>query len=237
MPVVSSPSLNVADVCADFLQQARYRHLQITEWAQPGNESSLEEKEFFFSKLPNSTMEKYRGYLDGSLRSKYEAVKGLLNYHSGEVVEVRHGIMGKWSLVRPDRAELAVFPEQFDLHENAEARKRYRPPPLSMYEQLELEAQMKEVARTWPVSDSRGVRSLQPDFAKQQSRLVVPCVGTAEYVWVRSRCVITLGELFAYMHRTYTARAIYYLYLHLDIVSVKRRKPKAGKRTYTGARR
>ena len=84
---------------------------------------------------------------------------------------------------------------------------------------------MGEVARSWPVSDSRRLNALLPDFANQRNRLMVPCVGSSEYVWVRARSVISLGELFVHLHRRYTVRDIYYMYLHLEIVSLKRVKP------------
>lgn len=60
---------------------------------------------------------------------------------------------------------------------------------------------------------------------KQLNRLVVPCQGTEYYCWVRAGRVISLGELFQEMHMQYNARQIFDLYLHLDIVSVKRWKP------------
>ena len=163
-------------------------------------------------------MEEYDGYLDESVRSKCEAVKRLVNYHNGELVEVRPDMMGKWMLIPKSHEDL---PEQFDLHKNEEEAKKYSPPQLSRYELITLEVQMKEVAGSWPVSDSRSVWSLQPDFKGQRNRLMVPCVGTSEYVWVRARSVITLGELFVQLHQKYTARAIYYLYLHMEIVSIK----------------
>ena len=53
---------------------------------------------------------------------------------------------------------------------------------------------------------------------------MVPRVGSSVYVWVRARSVITLGELFVHLHHKYTARHIYYLYLHLEIVGIKRKK-------------
>ena len=108
------------------------------------------------------------------------------------------------------------------MHKNEEEAREYRPPKLSRYEQATLEVQMRKVAGSWPVSESCSV--LQPDFKGQRNRLMVPCVGTSEYVWVRARSVITLGELFVQLHHKYTARHIYYLCLHLEIVGVKRKK-------------
>ena len=60
---VSCPA-NTYDRCANFLREARSRHLQMTTLALPGNESILQEKQIFFSKLPHITMEEYDGYLD-----------------------------------------------------------------------------------------------------------------------------------------------------------------------------
>ena len=186
---------------------------------QLGNDSMLQEKQYFFSKLPHITMEKFEGYIDDSLTSKYQAIKTLLNYHSGEVVEVRQDMIGKWLLISRKHENL---PEQFNLHKNEAAAKKYRPPKLSRYEQVTLELQMRKVAGSSPVSESCSV--LQPDFKGQRNRLMVPCVGTSEYVWVRARSVITLGELFVHLHHKYTARHIYYLYLHMEIVGIKQQR-------------
>jgi hypothetical protein len=54
--------------------------------------------------------------------------------------------------------------------------------------------------------------------------LCVPCKGTTRFVWLRTGSVVTLGDLFKALHHKYTCREIYVLYLHLDIVSLKRRK-------------
>ncbi len=82
---------------------------------------------------------------------------------------------------------------------------------------------MSEVSANcqWKTSET----SLRPDFPNQLNRLVVPCQGTRFYCWVRSGRVISLGELFLQMHGQFNARQIYDLYLHLDIVAIKRRKP------------
>ena len=204
---VSCPA-NTYDRCANFLREARSRHLQMTTLALPGNESILQEKQFFFSKLPHISMEEDGGCLDESVRSKYEAVKRLVNYHNGELVEVRQDMMGKWMLIPKSHEDL---PEQFDLHKNEEEAKKYSPPQLSRCELITLEVQMKEVAGSWPVSDSRSVWSLQPDFKGQRNRLMVPCVGTSEYVCVRARSVITLGKLFVQLHQKYTARCLLFV--------------------------
>ena len=95
----ASTSAKTYELCEKLLRDARARSLQITTWGQPGNHSMLQEKQYFFSELPYITMEKFEGYIDDSLTSKYQAIKTLLNYHSGEVVEVRQDMIGKLLLI------------------------------------------------------------------------------------------------------------------------------------------
>jgi hypothetical protein len=67
-------------------------------------------------------------------------------------------------------------------------------------------------------------QDIQPNWKKMHSRLSVPCRRTKLYAWLRTGFAITLGELFQKLHHMYTAKEIYYLYLHLDVVAVKKKK-------------
>ena len=123
----------------------------------------------------------------------------------------------RWKLLPLQKSLLQDLPEQFKLGPG------YSEPMLTAYDRTVLAKHMSEVSAScrWNTSET----SLRPDFEKQVNRLVVPCQGTQYYCWVRSGRVISLGELFLQMHLKYNAREIYELYLHLDIVAIKRRKP------------
>jgi len=167
--------------------------------------------------LPDTVIEKFDGRIDSSLLSKYNAVMGLLNLHNGENVYVNAGRSAKWSLIQMNRRKLEELPDQFQLGPN------YEMPSLTEYDHILFEEHMKETSKKcdWGTS----MDDLRPDFKNQMNRMVVPCVRSRYYFWVRVGRLISLGELFDHLHSEYTAREIYYFYLHLDIVSVKRKKP------------
>jgi hypothetical protein len=217
-------------LCAHFLEQARHRSLGPKKWVlgpfsgasspQYGGseaEQALQSKKRFLGSLPDTAIEKFDGLIDSSLLSKYNAVIGLLNLHNGENVYVNVGRSAKWSLIPMDRRQLEKIPYQFHLGPN------YEMPGLTEYDHVLFEEHMKETSKkcTWKTS----MDDLFPDFKKQMNRMVVPCVWSEWHFWVRVGRVISLGELFELLHSEYTAREIYYFYLHLEIVSVKRKKP------------
>ena len=80
----ASTSAKTYELCEKLLRDARARSLQATTWGQPGNDSMLHDKQYFFSELPYITMETFEGHIDDSLSSKYQAIKTLLNYPHGE---------------------------------------------------------------------------------------------------------------------------------------------------------
>ena len=123
----------------------------------------------------------------------------------------------RWKLLPLEIRFLRDLPEQFMLGP------KYSEPTLTAYDKNVLAQHMAEVSAScrWKTSET----SLRPDFEHQVNPLVVPCQGTQFYCWVRSGRVISLGELFLQMHGHCTAHEIYELYLHLDIVSIKRKKP------------
>jgi hypothetical protein len=211
------------DRCTQFLEKARLRSLGIFDWKSQTN--LLAGKDLFFEELPDTAMDKFiiTGHED--IQAKCKAVCGLINLHRGEVVEVRQNSDAVWSLIYAGNDPIvhnpAVYwslPEQFELGSN------YSQPELNDYDRNVLEEHMRQVRRSPQTLPVPSMEDLRPDFENQMNRLVVPCVGTDRLVWVRSTQVITLGELFLNLHTQYSARAIYYLYLHLDIVALKHRK-------------
>ena len=176
----------------------------------------LDLKELFFEHLPETAVRKFAKTITDTFATKYEAVKGLIDLHNGENVDVHMSGALRWKLVPLATRFLRKLPEQFELGDN------YSEPTLTPYDMNVLSQHMAEVSAScrWNTSET----SLRPDFDKQVNRLVVPCKGTQYYCWVRSGRVISLGELFLQMHGHCTAHEIYELYLHLDIVSIKRKK-------------
>jgi hypothetical protein len=85
-----------------------------------------------------------------------------------------------------------------------------------------LEMQCKQIARRDEIGDIVEFRGLWPDWSAQRFRIACPCKNNPRYIWVRSCSVISLGELFLRLSDKFDAASIYYLYLHLPIVAVKR---------------
>ena len=177
----------------------------------------LELKESFFEHLPKTAEEKFAETITDTFISKYQALKGLIDLHNGENVDVHMSGALRWKLLPLEIRFLQDLPEQFMLGQG------YSEPTLTPYDKNVLGEHMAEVSAScrWKTPET----DLRPDFPNQLNRLVVPCKGTPYYCWVRSGRVISLGELFLQMHGHCTAHEIYELYLHLDIVSIKRKKP------------
>jgi hypothetical protein len=221
--------------CKAFLEKARKGSLDaILSWSQ--DPEILEHKEHFFSALPLRTMEKFKDFITDACESRHKAVTKLLNLHNGEVVEVPNAITNRWTLVYVNDG-ISGFE---DLHQQLEKGPNYRVPTLNTNDRNNIRMsivktllQLKNLGRHDPKSKI-GKNDLEPKWEKQWNRLCVPCTGTTKFVWLRSGVVTTLGELFEKLHHKYTCREIYVLYLHLDIVSVKRKivPPKGTKRTY-----
>jgi hypothetical protein len=218
-------------VCKQFLKEAHFRSLAFKTWTQckakdgivlqltdKAMDEFFEIREDFFEQLPAAVLEKFESSITDTFISKYDALTGLIDRHSGEVVDLNTGSIAQWKLIPlRDVSLVQALPDQFALGPN------YQAPQFSVYDRIVLEQHMMEVSARcqWRTPAA----SFRPNFAKQKNRLVWPCQGTPNYCWVRTGHVISLGELFQKMHVRYNAREIYDLYLHLDIVAVKRRKP------------
>ena len=89
-------SLTAEKVCSDLLKDMHQKALAVTNWRK--DDAVLLSKATFFERLPSIAKLKFAGRLQ-SLQGKYEAIKGLINKHSGEVVEASVGItLGGWVL-------------------------------------------------------------------------------------------------------------------------------------------
>jgi len=205
-----------------FLANARRKSLMFQHWKQ--DEELLAHKEFFLSVLPAVTQQKHKDCIDETFKSRYQAVCELLNIHDGEVVELPCKECASWSLVKVQQIHGHNFmPEQFNLGPD------YRPTRLNIVEKYRMQKDIEITLRNDAFHTEITREDIQPNWKNMHSRLSVPCRGTKLYVWLRTGFAITLGELFQKLHHMYTAKDIYYLYLHLDVVAVKK-KTKPGKK-------
>ena len=231
-----SASLTAEEVCSDLLKDMHKKALAVTDWRK--DDAVLLSKAKFFERLPSIANIKFAGRLH-SLQEKYEAIKGLINKHSGEVVEVWMGpVLGGWVLKDAGQALPADLccPAQFYCNEDGKTSYERQEPSegairfnRSYHEALCLEMQCKQIARRDGIGDTDEFRGLWPDWSAQRFRIACPCKNNPRYIWVRSCSVISLGELFSRLSDKYDAASIYYLYLHLPIVAVKRWKAGKGK--------
>ena len=221
----------VNSTCKQFLEDARRRSLEFKKWGEELSEQEmdnfLELKESFFEHLPETAEEKFAETINDTFFTKYQALQGLIDLHNGENVDVHMSGALRWKLLPLNISLLQDLPEQFRLGA------KYSEPALTQYDMNVLAQHMAEVSASclWKTPET----DLRPDFPNQLNRLVVPCQGTRFYCWVRSGRVISLGELFLQMHTDYNARDIYELYLHLEIVSVKRKKPASKRKSKSWA--
>ena len=219
----SDPPISCHLQCKKFLEACRYRSLEFRKWNK--DEEILEHKEYFFSSLPKKAEIKFRDYIEHSFRGKYQATCGLLDLHRGEVVALSSDTTAPWCLTRVEDDNLIDIGShcQFELGPD------YRFPRISPSQKESMTAMIKDVKRN---NDGLRGRDLIPDWKNPTNRLVLPCSGTTQWVWLRSERVITLGELFCHLCQRFTCRQIYYLYLCLEIVALKQKKmpPRSKKR-------
>jgi hypothetical protein len=213
--------------CKAFLEDARKRSVEaIKKWSE--DPEILEHKEHFFSALPLSTEEKFEDFINDTCASRMIAVQKLIDLHNGEVVEVPTAKTNRWTLIYVHgMSGFDQLPQQFEKGLN------FRVPTLNGYDRNHIRMSIVKTSLHLKNHKSKIVQDdLQPNWEEQWNRLCVPCKGTKKFVWLRSGSVTTLGELFLKLHHKYTCRQIYFLYLHLDIVSVKRKRiPPKGKKT------
>jgi hypothetical protein len=186
-------------------------------WNQ--DEELLEHKQFFLSLLPTIAEQKHNDCMHKTFKSRYQAVCELLKIHDGEVVEVPCTECTTWSLVNVQHISgHDSMPEQFDLGPD------YFHTKLGILEKYRMQKDIQITLRNHTFQTEITHHDMQPNWKIGHSRLSVPCHKTMEYAWLRIGFAITLGEMFQILHHMYTAKEIYYLYLHLDVVAVKKKK-------------
>jgi len=148
------------------------------------------------------------------------SVLDLLELHDGEVVEVPRERTAPWMLAFAENLSgYEALPEQFDLGPH------YRPPKMNHFHRWTADWDMRVSSDHSIVERNFSYADLQPDWKKQSNRLSVPCRGTSQFIWVRHRSVITLGELMQTLHSNFSKDCIYHFYLRLDIVASMQQKP------------
>jgi hypothetical protein len=205
--------------CKTFLEGSRKKSMTgIKLWSK--DPEILEHKEHFFSALPVSTEELFKDFINETSASRMEAVSKLIDLHNGEVVEVPTTNTKRWTLTYVHGISgLDDLPEQFQKGRN------FMTPTLNGYDKNNIRMSIVQTLLEHKKHNLKIYRDdLQPNWQEQWNRVCVPCKGTKMFVWLRSGSVITLGELFAVLHHKYTCREIYLLYLHLEIVALKRKK-------------
>jgi hypothetical protein len=192
-----------------------------------------------FDELPPVVYEKFGAYALMTLAGQLMAIVGLVNKHSGELVEVAAGNrpdpdqglpMAKWTLISAGQSLTADLPEQYWVWEDGlTAEERGETPFLvSEDENMLFHKQVRAVATT-----DEELKGLEPDWRRQRYRILCPCRNSDNYMWVRTGSVSSLGHLLDVLNDTFTANEIYYAYLHLPIVAVKR-KQRRNKGALTG---
>jgi hypothetical protein len=200
-----------------FLTEARRKSAMFRRWNQ--DEELLGHKEFFLSFLPATAEQKHDDCIDETYKSRYQAVCELLTIHDGEVVEVPCAECASLSLVNVQHLHGHDYmPEQFNMGPD------YLPTRVGIFEKYLMQQDIESTVRNHARHTEITHQHIQPDWKNRHNRLSVPCRKTKLYAWLRAGFVITLGELFQNLHHMYTAKEIYYLYLHLDVVAVKKKK-------------
>ena len=223
---------SASDFGKTFLSEAHKRSLWVTNLENKGGSSDTEGFRTEYSKLlediPETAAQKFgESYLE-SPAARAHLLVGLVNKHSGELVELDRLRFG-WALkgVAPGSASAAaesLVRSQWVCREGGEAAGG---PELEFgYFGSNNEVANRMSRAITAVAQQTGLwrNQLRADWDKQVTRVRVPCVGTAAFEWVRTGFVVSLGELMRALGLNYTAKQIYYLYRTLRIVAVKRSK-------------
>ncbi|CAK0881622.1 unnamed protein product [Prorocentrum cordatum] len=197
----------------EFLNAASKRSLCVKDLSRPppntqAREGRLrmlalrEHYQTLFKELPDKAAQKFSPNQLGDDDGPSKALVGLVNHHSGEVVEL-DGCRTQWCL-RKGRCEHGrCGPELF-----AKA----------------VDAQAQREAAAVNEGEDINPQVYMPAWAHQWSRVCVPCEAVETHEWCRQSPVTTLGELFWDLGRTHTAKAIYAFYRTLRLVALKRDK-------------
>ena len=227
----------------EFLNAASKRSLCVKDLARPppnvqAQEGRLrmlalrEHYQTLFQELPDKAAQKFLPNQLEDDDGPSKALVGLVNHHSGEVVELDR-CRTQWCLrkVAPGIASAAQFNNpQFSCVKGGYTVGR-RPAGWCEYgrcgselfaKAIDVQAQREDAAMN--NGEEINPQVYMPAWARQWSRVCVPCEAVETHEWCRMSSVTTLGELFWDLGRTHTAKAIYAFYRTLRLVALKRDK-------------
>ncbi|CAK0818065.1 unnamed protein product [Prorocentrum cordatum] len=202
----------------EFLNAASKRSLCVKDLSRPPPKTQArggrlrmlalrEHYQTLFKELPDKAAQKFSPNQLGDDDGPSNALVGLVNHNSGEVVE-RDGCRTQRCLrkVAPGIASAAQFDH----------------PQFWCVQAVDAQAQREAAA----VNEGEDINPqvYMPAWARQWSRVCVPCEAVETREWCRQSPITTLGELFWDLGRTHTAKAICAFYRTLRLVALKRDK-------------
>ncbi|CAK0842096.1 unnamed protein product, partial [Prorocentrum cordatum] len=185
-----------------------------------------------FKELLDKAAQKFSPNQLGDDDGPSKALVGLVNHHSGEVVEL-DGCRTQRRLrkVAPGIASAAQFENPqfwraqggYTVGRRPEVRCEYGQCGSKLFAKT-VDAQAQREAAAVNEGEDINPQVHMPAWARQWSRVCVPCEAVETHEWCRQSPVTTLGELFWDLGRTHTAKAIYAFYRALRLVALKRDK-------------
>ena len=221
-----------------FLSEAHSRGLWVTNLEDKGGTSGPQAvflravHSKLLEDIPETAAQKFGEKFLTSPHGRAHLLVGLVNKHSGELVELDRNRFG-WELreVAPGSASAdvaALARTQWACREGGEAAgaPEYEFGYFGVNHNVSV--QMSLAVDVVATGHKLWRHHLRPDWASQVTRVRVPCFGTDAFEWRRTGLVVSLGELMRALGVNYTAKQIYYLYRTLRIVALKRSKTAKG---------
>ncbi|CAK0833447.1 unnamed protein product [Prorocentrum cordatum] len=227
----------------EFLNAASKRSLCVEDLSRPppntqAREGRLrmlalrEHYQTLFKELPHKAAQKFSPNQLGDDDGPSKALVGLVNHHSGEVVEL-DGCRTQWCLrkVAPGSASAAQFENPqfwrvqggYTVGRRPEGRREHGRRGSELFAKA-VDAQAQREAAAVNEGEDINPQVYMPAWARQWSRACAPCEAVETREWCRQSPVTTLGQLFWDLGRTHTAKAIYAFYRTLRLVALKRDK-------------
>ncbi|CAK0895493.1 unnamed protein product, partial [Prorocentrum cordatum] len=185
-----------------------------------------------FKELPDKAAQKFSPNQLGDDDGPSKALVGFINHHPGEVVEL-DGCRTQCCLrkVAPGIASAAQFENPqfwcvqggYTVGRRPEGRCEHGRRGSELFAKA-VDAQAQREAAAVNEGEDINPQVYMPAWARQWSRVCVPCEAVETHEWCRQSPVTTLGELFWDLGRTHTAKAIYAFYRALRLVALKRDK-------------
>ena len=227
-PRVDIGDLSTAMSPANFLHARHRAGLAINALKANNHEGERLRAEYaeLLRSLPPGTAEKVGSDQLSTNLGTGMAISQIQRKHTGEIVELDR-TTSSWKLYDLASGSANVFStsRQWYCQKDQQAVDTPKDPdwgyPVGHDAHRRMNEEIQRVCRQNPrVSYAK----LLPDWKAQTLRTVVPCVSTTDFEWRRTGQVVTLGELFMALGKSWSATAIYYFYRCLRIVATKRQK-------------